>query len=174
MVGPYSPHALVDHMGPVPLAIAVFLSVTALVALCAKHSGWIKRSPDRLPTASNKPESEPNLPATTKSPRACHLPKQLLASIGSHKAPIQTSKKKETNGESRAREEGKREAVEGFGEGGVWQRSILMGERCRPPEFSGAIHYDSKGNRLAEPPPRSPRLTPLPSFFSVAVQKGSE
>jgi hypothetical protein len=33
---------------------------------------------------------------------------------------------------------------------------ILMGERCQPLNFAGAIHHDSFGRRLAHPPtPRS-------------------
>jgi len=41
-------------------------------------------------------------------------------------------------------------------EGGLWRRAILMGERCKPLDFPGAIHYDSFGRRLARPPtPRS-------------------
>jgi hypothetical protein len=42
--------------------------------------------------------------------------------------------------------------VEGDGEGVVWRRAILMGERCQPLDFAGAIHYDSFGRRLARPP----------------------
>lgn len=30
----------------------------------------------------------------------------------------------------------------------VWQRTILKGERCKPPTFSGLILYDEKGNPL--------------------------
>ncbi|KAI5062674.1 hypothetical protein GOP47_0023213 [Adiantum capillus-veneris] len=30
----------------------------------------------------------------------------------------------------------------------VWQRAILMGERCKRPNFSGLILYDEKGNPL--------------------------
>lgn len=40
----------------------------------------------------------------------------------------------------------------------LWQRRILMGERCQPPDFSGVIIYDDKGNQLSEFPARSPRL----------------
>lgn len=36
---------------------------------------------------------------------------------------------------------------------GLWQRGILMGEKCTPPRFSGVIFYDVHGNRLNEPPP---------------------
>ncbi|KAB2624350.1 hypothetical protein D8674_016010 [Pyrus ussuriensis x Pyrus communis] len=63
------------------------------------------------------------------------------------------------------------EVEEGFGEGGVWQRSILMGKKCQPPEFSGVIYYDECGKQLSELPPRSPRVaSPLPSFFSPAAR----
>ncbi|KAJ1284216.1 hypothetical protein BS78_03G188100 [Paspalum vaginatum] len=43
----------------------------------------------------------------------------------------------------------------GGAEGGLWSRAILMGERCKPLDFPGAIHYDSFGRLLpAAPPPR--------------------
>ncbi|XP_040381375.1 uncharacterized protein LOC121054774 [Oryza brachyantha] len=34
---------------------------------------------------------------------------------------------------------------------GLWRRAILMGERCEPLSFPGAIHYDSLGRRLPQP-----------------------
>lgn len=36
----------------------------------------------------------------------------------------------------------------GDDEEAVWKRTIIMGERCRPLEFSGKILYDSHGNPL--------------------------
>ncbi|KAL5227081.1 hypothetical protein ABZP36_015346 [Zizania latifolia] len=40
----------------------------------------------------------------------------------------------------------------GGGDGeGLWRRAILMGERCEPLSFPGAIHYDSLGRRLSQP-----------------------
>lgn len=30
----------------------------------------------------------------------------------------------------------------------VWRKTIIMGERCRPLDFSGKILYDSQGNLL--------------------------
>ncbi|KAL5069102.1 hypothetical protein RYX36_019989 [Vicia faba] len=42
----------------------------------------------------------------------------------------------------------------------LWKKTILMGERCQPLEFPGAIFYDSEGNQLSEPP-RTPRNSPL-------------
>ncbi|CAL9199331.1 unnamed protein product, partial [Musa hybrid cultivar] len=51
------------------------------------------------------------------------------------------------------------------GEDGVWRRTILMGEKCQPLDFSGVIYYDADGRQLAEvPTPRSPLRSPLPSF----------
>ncbi|KAG2589907.1 hypothetical protein PVAP13_5NG301684, partial [Panicum virgatum] len=42
-------------------------------------------------------------------------------------------------------------------EGGLWRRAILMGERCKPLDFPGAIHYDSFGRRLPAAPAPPPR-----------------
>ncbi|CAI8604085.1 unnamed protein product [Vicia faba] len=42
----------------------------------------------------------------------------------------------------------------------LWKKTILMGEKCQPLEFSGAIFYDSEGNQLSEPP-KIPRKSPL-------------
>lgn len=47
----------------------------------------------------------------------------------------------------------------------LWSRRILMGERCQPLDFAGAIHYDSFGRRLARPPmPRSASSLSCRSF----------
>ncbi|KAI3519327.1 hypothetical protein L1887_08357 [Cichorium endivia] len=34
----------------------------------------------------------------------------------------------------------------------VWKRGIIMGERCRPLEFSGQILYDENGKSIPESP----------------------
>ncbi|WVZ69476.1 hypothetical protein U9M48_018252 [Paspalum notatum var. saurae] len=53
------------------------------------------------------------------------------------------------------------------GDGGepcVWRRAILLGRRCQPLEFTGAIHYDCDGQRLwrpRTPPLSSPLLSPV-------------
>ncbi|CAO2208617.1 unnamed protein product [Urochloa humidicola] len=36
-------------------------------------------------------------------------------------------------------------------DGAVWRRAILMGRRCEPLDFPGAIHYDSFGRRVESP-----------------------
>ncbi|KAL4351810.1 hypothetical protein GQ457_06G008140 [Hibiscus cannabinus] len=40
----------------------------------------------------------------------------------------------------------------------VWQKNILMGEKCQLPDFSGVIIYDSEGN-LVTPSKTPPLLT---------------
>nr|CAB3473516.1 unnamed protein product [Digitaria exilis] len=35
--------------------------------------------------------------------------------------------------------------------GALWRRAILMGRRCEPLDFPGAIHYDSSGRRVESP-----------------------
>ncbi|KAM7459828.1 hypothetical protein LguiA_032503 [Lonicera macranthoides] len=77
-------------------------------------------------------------------------PKQLITSIAN---------------KATKRSGGEFEAEEGFEEGGLWQKTILMGEKCQPLEFSGVIYYDPFGNQISEmPPTRSPRASPLHSF----------
>ncbi|RLM92821.1 uncharacterized protein C2845_PM08G20230 [Panicum miliaceum] len=46
----------------------------------------------------------------------------------------------------------------------VWRRTILLGRRCQPLEFTGAIHYDCEGQRLRQPrtPPQSSPLLMSP------------
>ncbi|PKA61344.1 hypothetical protein AXF42_Ash020320 [Apostasia shenzhenica] len=47
----------------------------------------------------------------------------------------------------------------------VWRRTIMMGEKCQPLEFSGVIYYDADGQRVPAAP-RSPLRRPLPSSSS--------
>uniref|UniRef100_A0A7N0UGI6 Uncharacterized protein n=1 Tax=Kalanchoe fedtschenkoi TaxID=63787 RepID=A0A7N0UGI6_KALFE len=54
---------------------------------------------------------------------------------------------------------------------GVWQKAILMGDRCQPPDFSGVIYYDEDGKRIDQfPCRRSPRNSPLPSYAAAHDQ----
>ncbi|KAM1520859.1 hypothetical protein COP1_011215 [Malus domestica] len=138
------PEVAANNFASMPLAIALFVSVSALVALCAKANHVRRRaSPGKQ----------------TKSPSAA--PKQLVASLSNKAIPLVSKNKGEEV-----------EVVDdGFGEGGVWQRSILMGEKCQPPEFSRVIYYDECGKQLSELPPRSPRVaSPLPNLFSPAAR----
>ncbi|KAJ1280690.1 hypothetical protein BS78_04G251800 [Paspalum vaginatum] len=58
-------------------------------------------------------------------------------------------------------------------EDGVWRKEIMMGERCQPLDFSGAIYYDAEGRRLEQPPtPRSPLRSPLPASVLLTANAG--
>ncbi|XP_050238069.1 uncharacterized protein LOC126687552 [Mercurialis annua] len=59
-------------------------------------------------------------------------------------------------------------APDEFGDGGVWQKAILMGDKCQPLDFSGVIYYDSVGKQLDELPNRSPRASPSPGYLTRA------
>lgn len=52
----------------------------------------------------------------------------------------------------------------------LWKKTILMGERCQPLVFSGAIYYDSEGNQISEPPRTPPKSSPLSSFSQSLSQ----
>ncbi|XP_039123002.1 uncharacterized protein LOC120259460 [Dioscorea cayenensis subsp. rotundata] len=58
----------------------------------------------------------------------------------------------------------------------VWRKTILMGEKCKPLDFSGVIYYDCEGRQLSEfPASRSPLRSPLPSFaYYSEVEKDLE
>ncbi|CAO2190972.1 unnamed protein product [Urochloa humidicola] len=47
----------------------------------------------------------------------------------------------------------------------VWRRAILMGRRCEPLDFPGAIHYDSFGRRVESPRCGSRKASPAAALF---------
>ncbi|XP_030550863.1 uncharacterized protein LOC115755551 [Rhodamnia argentea] len=155
MVRPVSTRAI-EHPESIALFVGLFISVVALVALCAKRNR-------RIPKVQEKE------PATTRVARKRPLasPRHLVGAI-SNKANASAIT---TKGNAEYEIGGDHDkGSEGSEEGGLWRKAILMGDKCRPPEFSGAIYYDSHGNQLPEPP-KSPRAaSPLRSFL-VSVAK---
>ncbi|KAL2519144.1 hypothetical protein Adt_15394 [Abeliophyllum distichum] len=131
-----------ENFCSIPLAIGLFVSASLIVALCAKHA---KQAPRKYQTDDPKIESKSPLPS----------PKQLITAISNKASPRKSDAK----------------AKEGFGEGGLWQKAILMGEKCQPPDFAGVIYYDYSGNRISELP-RSPRAYPMSPLrnFSLPVE----
>ncbi|MCD7449864.1 hypothetical protein HAX54_001906 [Datura stramonium] len=63
---------------------------------------------------------------------------------------------------------------EDFDDEGLWQREILMGDKCEPLDFSGVIYYDRNGKRLPELPVKSPRASPLPSYLYASSKYSEE
>ncbi|XP_050269164.1 uncharacterized protein LOC126713453 [Quercus robur] len=174
-----------DHFGSMPLAIGLFFSVMALVALCAKHSRRARKdyedndeSNDSFMPKKSSPLKSPSMMHVksisnkanqfiTNSPKSPLLSSKKIVTIISNKANTFMYKKKGGGHDFRESE------GEGEGEGGLWQKSILMGDKCRPPAFSGVIHYDSFGNMLSEPPPRSPRVGPFQTVFMPEIKNAN-
>lgn len=113
-----------------PLAIGLFFSIIAIVALCAKHA---KKNSKKSMSNINESKIVPKL------------------------SPLHNMTKKggEESGEVTGEVAGEQK--------GLWQKAIIMGEKCQPPQFSGVIYYDSFGNRVSQLP-RSPRASPLPRY----------
>ncbi|KAL6969796.1 hypothetical protein U1Q18_029509 [Sarracenia purpurea var. burkii] len=161
-----------DHLGSIPMtAIGLFISVvSALVALCAKHSRGASAS--RSKHATEPPNDSKFAPRALRSP---HTELVLVTPIG-EKPILVAHHRKSTVAEAEAVEDaGGDEAEERLGEGGggLWHKTILMGEKCQPPEFSGVIYYDCGGNQISELPPRSPRASPLRRFSLPATTDGN-
>lgn len=133
-----------ESFSAIPLGIGLFVSASLLVGLCAKHAAQVRRK--RAPKTM-----EPNTPP--KSP--LRSPKQLITI--SHQAMMHLVKKSAWPESDADINTGGKEEV------GLWQKAILMGEKCQPPEFSGAIYYDYAGNRIPEMP-KSPRASPMRTF----------
>lgn len=62
--------------------------------------------------------------------------------------------------------------MDGGDEACVWRRTILLGRRCQPLEFTGVIHYDCEGQRLWQP--RTPPQSASPLLMSPVRHLPSE
>ncbi|GMJ06588.1 hypothetical protein like AT1G49000 [Hibiscus trionum] len=125
----------------------------SFMAICAKRATRLSKKLKLKPKENGLVSGTPRR-HVPKSPG----PKQLLTTI-SNKAIMLVQRKKHGGGYRKDEEDE-------YGDGGVWQRSILMGDKCQPLDFSGVIYYDSRGNQLDELPVRSPRASPLPGYLA--------
>ncbi|KAJ6411433.1 hypothetical protein OIU84_008078 [Salix udensis] len=147
------------------LTLGFLMSISSLISLCAKHAGRVS---NKLKTVSKRTYRN-NISNINKSPRQSPRlplarPKQLLAQI-SNKAFMLMHHKRSVDHENDDVLLGSDE----FGDGGVWQKTILMGDKCQPLDFSGVIYYDSSGKQLHEVPLKSPRASPLPGYLTRAT-----
>ncbi|CAI0547826.1 unnamed protein product [Linum tenue] len=152
-----------------PLTLAILMSVSSLMALCAKHAGKFttkltKNTTTKIPSRRRRPphglSSDLNDGVhPPRSPLVRHS-KQLLTQISNRAITLVHGNRnnKDRRGDIIAPDE--------FGDGGVWQRSILMGDKCQPLDFSGVIYYDSCGKQVNEVAIRSPRASPLPGYLT--------
>ncbi|KAK6790639.1 hypothetical protein RDI58_009720 [Solanum bulbocastanum] len=132
------------------LSIGLFLSIIALIALCAKHGRSRKY---HMATSDQESNYEEKILAP-KSSQLLLSTKQLITNISSKTLPKKFSEKSEVI----------KSVSNDHNEGGLWQKAILMGEKCQPPQFSGVIYYDPFGNRVNELP-RSPRASPMATSY---------
>ncbi|KAL5751376.1 hypothetical protein ACOSP7_025979 [Xanthoceras sorbifolium] len=144
--------------------------LVSFMALCSKHASRVSSKLRAKPDSNHKTSSSPIRSTTSlppKSPMRAR-PKQLITSI-SNKAIMFMHSKKKHGHDDKDEEDGFGGAHEEFGDGGVWQRDILMGDKCQPLDFSGVIYYDHSGKQLNEVPLRSPRASPLPGYLSRKI-----
>ncbi|XP_021656124.2 uncharacterized protein LOC110646858 [Hevea brasiliensis] len=145
---------------PKRLTLGLLMSISSLMALCAKHATRV--STKLKPTATKSTHHHRDGDKTPKlmSPKSPLVrPKQLLTQISNKAISFIHNKK-------RADEDDDVVESDEFGDGGVWQKSILMGYKCQPLDFSGVIYYDSSGKQLNEVPLRSPRASPIPGYLT--------
>ena len=145
------------------------VTITAVFALLAKRASRLAGKPKfAAPKTAVKDDNDDDhrkIELRTPPPKSpLATPKKLLNNISSKALlPFGHNKKKED--EAAAAEE------EGWGDGGVWQKEILMGGKCEPLDFSGAIYYDINGKQVSEVPLRSPRASPLPGYLTRPRQQ---
>ncbi|XP_022137455.1 uncharacterized protein LOC111008895 [Momordica charantia] len=138
---------------PKRAAATLLISLSTLVALCAKEANRVSKKLQTKLKSKQFPRLE------LRSPQV--RPKRFLKSISDTAITLmQKNKNKKTK-------RGGCDAEDEWGDGGIWQKAILMGDKCEPLNFSGVIYYDSKGKQLNEVPPRSPRASPLPSYLAT-------
>ncbi|KAG2667304.1 hypothetical protein I3843_15G105300 [Carya illinoinensis] len=148
-----------------PKPASLFISMSTFMALCAERAGRVSRKLKAKTT--RKMTTETTHARKTEqhtSPTLTSRPKQLLSTISNKAIRFMHPKKVGEEGT----DAGRTDQPEEWGDGGVWQKTILMGDKCEPLNFSGVIYYDSYGNQLNEVPPRSPRASPLPGYLTRA------
>ncbi|KAI3411416.1 uncharacterized protein J3R85_018053 [Psidium guajava] len=155
-----------------PLALGLIVSVSALVSLCAKKAGQVSKKAGQVSKKlahhrHDRCKFSPRSPAAAAMGSPLRRPKKLLSNISNKAIAFVHGRKK---GTARGGEESEADSSEElcFGDGGVWQRSILMGDKCQPLNFSGVIYYDEEGKKLDQAPLRSPRASPLPGYLARA------
>ncbi|PUZ77319.1 hypothetical protein GQ55_1G361400 [Panicum hallii var. hallii] len=137
------------------MGVSLAQAVAALMGTCAR----------RLSRAARRLHLRPGLAASFSSSRAI-VP--FFSGGGVIRKALSSSSKSK-----RRRRKAEDDELSFRWEDGVWRKEIMMGERCQPLDFSGAIYYDAEGRRLEQPPtPRSPLRSPLPASVVLAANAG--
>ncbi|KAI4324631.1 hypothetical protein MLD38_030101 [Melastoma candidum] len=137
----------------------LLLSVSALVTLWARKAAHALSRKDRCEW-----DAPGKSPGSARSRPRGHG-KRLLSNISGKAMGLLAYGRRRKEG-ARDGEEEEEDYEFDFGDGGVWQRTIIMGDRCQPLDFSGVIYYDESGKQLNHAPLKSPRASPLPGYLA--------
>ncbi|XP_047329041.1 uncharacterized protein LOC124932455 [Impatiens glandulifera] len=151
MVRPTTPQPPTNvSVTPKQLASGIADSVITLISLCgSKAKKQLSLVTKKLQVGTGRLIASPSPIARSKV---------MIASISNKMIQLKLKRKKRS---------GKGE--DGL-DGGLWRRTILMGDKCQPLDFSGVIYYDSDGKALSEIPFRSPRATPMSNHALVPAK----
>lgn len=147
-------------VGSFLLAVTCVLAMAVVVtASCAVHSQFRRSRDNKSSTRSATPTEAFS---KSSSRRACPteafkpVPMSPARALTNSSKGLSISEIREQSDQGNEAYDCGAKGEEGGGDS-LWQRRILMGDRCQPPSFSGHIVYDHKGNRLSQLPPRSPK-----------------
>nr|DAD35652.1 TPA_asm: hypothetical protein HUJ06_006292 [Nelumbo nucifera] len=115
------------------ILVAVFSAISLLTFLCASRGKSRSRREEREITVSSSSSSSKKF--------VSNLSNNFTGKALSMTKIISWRRKVENDDED-----------DGSDEVAIWKKTIMIGGRCRPLEFSGKILYDSEGNLLPELP----------------------
>ena len=145
------------------MGVSLAQAVAALMGTCARR---LSRAARRL--HPRPPRQQGLAPASLSSSRA-------IVPFFSGGGVIRKALSSSSSSKSKRRRKAEDDELSFEWEDGVWRKEIMMGERCQPLDFSGAIYYDAEGRRLEQPPtPRSPMRSPLPASVVLAANAGGQ
>ncbi|BFG25458.1 hypothetical protein CerSpe_117320 [Prunus speciosa] len=132
-------HHLFQHPSHFLFALVVFFSMfSLLIFLCASHKS--KKSHEKKEEAITNSKS--------KDVKFIAKLNSKISSKALAMAKMVSWRKMEA-GEEDLKDD------DDHSDDAVWRKSIIMGERCAPLNFSGKIDYDSEGNLQPESPDRN-------------------
>ncbi|XP_048567270.1 uncharacterized protein LOC125547448 [Triticum urartu] len=146
-----------DHTAGAPgatslvLVVVVVLVVAAVVvSLCTSSTHEKLWGQQRGSSSAPLAKADSSVGASNRK----HLLSATLSGIGGKAARMVSWNRRSPSGSSDDDEE----AVAALGpedDEAVWRKAIIMGDKCRPLQFSGHIAFDSDGNQLPPPPAAS-------------------
>jgi len=124
-----------------------FFTHLCVVPFCAKDTEGLSEKTQLAPNQSHFPNFLPQK-IIQKILKAINQNWCLKRKQQEESLPISNKMTKKTN--KSMRQGWKKIKEEEDGEC-LWKKTILMGEKCKPLQFSGAIFYDNEGNQISKP-----------------------